>query len=146
MNRKIMINAIARWPKLTATFLILALWDFATPYVSVYYSDKADGELSYTWINDNRIKRGGIGPGGATGDSGHLFQKKDFFMYFQWWDNAGIRGCVNIDPQWPETTIFIDANGRMDLNAKGATDVKRFSSCPDDEEFDFLGVPKPAAL
>ncbi|EFW79379.1 hypothetical protein [Pseudomonas savastanoi] len=35
MKRKILIHAIARWPKLTATFLILALWDFATPYCGV---------------------------------------------------------------------------------------------------------------
>ncbi|KPX22092.1 Uncharacterized protein ALO70_03189 [Pseudomonas amygdali pv. eriobotryae] len=69
--------------------------------------------------------------------------KKDFFMYFQWWDNAGISGCVNIDPQWPETTIFIDANGRIDLNVKGATDVKRFSPCPGGEDPDFLGLARP---
>ncbi|KPC00039.1 Uncharacterized protein AC501_5218 [Pseudomonas amygdali pv. lachrymans] len=62
-------------------------------------------------------------------------------MYF-FWHNSTFSGCVNIDPQWPETTIFIDANGRIDLNAKGATDVKRFSPCPG-EDADFLGLARP---
>ncbi|RMR17824.1 hypothetical protein ALP89_04804 [Pseudomonas syringae pv. persicae] len=52
---------------------------------------------------------------------------------------------MNIDPKWPTTTIHIDANGRIDLNAKGATDVNRFSPCTGEED-DFLGVPKPAVL
>ncbi|RMU37925.1 hypothetical protein [Pseudomonas syringae group genomosp. 3] len=145
MNRKIIFNTLVRSPRLTAIFFILALWDFAIPEVRVYYSDKAARGLRYTWITDHRISRGGISPGGATSDAGHIFQKKDFFMHFQWWDNAGISGCVNIDPKWPTTTIHIDANGRIDLNAKGATDVKRFSPCPGGED-DFLGMPKPAAL
>ncbi|MGN2429650.1 hypothetical protein [Pseudomonas syringae] len=144
MNRKIILNLIIRSPRLTAIFFILALWDFAIPEVRVYYSDKAPGGLRYTWITDHRISRGGMSPGGATSDTGHIFQKRDFFMYFQWWDNAGISGCVNIDPKWPTTTIHIDANGRIDLNAKGATDVKRFTPCPG-EEFDFLGGTRPAA-
>ncbi|MGN2413762.1 hypothetical protein [Pseudomonas syringae] len=143
MNRKITLGIISRWPKLTATFLILALWQFITPDVTVYYSDKANEELRYTWITFHRISRGGIEPGGLTGDSGHIFQNKDFFMYF-FWDNSKISGCVKIDPKWPTTTIYIDANGRIDLNAKGATSVKRFSPCPG-EEPDFLGVVRPGA-
>ncbi|WP_094188491.1 hypothetical protein ACTACJ_03680 [Pseudomonas syringae] len=145
MNRKTTIKLMTRWPKLTGVFFILSLWSFATPEVSVYYSDKADEELNYLWLIDNHTRRGDLKPGKATGDNGPIFQKKDFFMYFFWWDGAKIAGCVSIDPEWPTTAIYIDANGRVDLNAKGATDVKRFSPCPDDEEFDFLGGTRPAA-
>ncbi|NAT15554.1 hypothetical protein CU666_29685 [Pseudomonas syringae pv. actinidifoliorum] len=89
-------------------------------------------------------QRGYIAWRGNLGCRPHI-SKKNFFMHFQWWDNAGISGCVNIDPKWPTITLHIDASGRIDLNAKGATDVNRFSPCPGEED-DFLGVPKPAAL
>ncbi|GBH08884.1 hypothetical protein RYA05_26575 [Pseudomonas syringae pv. actinidiae] len=48
MNRKIIFNTLIRSPRLTAIFLILALWDFAIPEVRVYYSDKAARGLRYT--------------------------------------------------------------------------------------------------
>ncbi|MBH0141972.1 hypothetical protein I5591_19625 [Pseudomonas syringae pv. tomato] len=76
MNRKIIFNTLIRSPSLTAIFFILALRDFATPEVRVYYSDKAARGVRYTWITDHRISRGGISPGGAISDAGHIFQKK----------------------------------------------------------------------
>lgn len=133
-------NRIRRRPKTCVLFLSLAAWDAAIPEVEVYYSKDGANELNYTWSTQHRTLRGGLRPGGLTGDTGSIFPDEDFSMYFFWWDNKGISGCVKITPKWPTTRIYLDAKGRVDLKVKGASDIERFAPCPG-EEHDFLGGP-----
>lgn len=110
---------------LTAAY---TFWYMATPRVGVYYSDAGASQLDFVWDTQHSIHRGEISPGGVTGDVGHTFPTKDFFMEFHW--TASRRNhCIMINPKWPETNIYIDAGGNIDMSKGSGTDVDRLSKC-----------------
>lgn len=52
-------------------------------------------------------------------------------MVFDWRTRKGNgRHCVNINPKWPNTDIYLNADGSIDLSEGGGTDVDRLSKCP----------------
>jgi hypothetical protein len=107
------------------------LWPATILGVSVHYPKEAQEELSYIWNVQHRIYKGQMTPGGGTFDTGFLFPNDDFFMVFEWWSRKGNgRHCVNINPKWPNTDIYLNADGSIDLSEGGGTDVDRLSSCP----------------
>ncbi len=120
-------------------FLLLlspfVFWMGATPVVTVYYSKEGKEELSMTWNTEHRIYRGGRGgllPGEATSDFGHIFPDDDFFMEFYWWNASGRNHCVNITPKWRKTEIYLDANGDIDSSPGRGTDMERLRKCVTD--------------
>ena len=40
--------------------------------------------------------------------------------------------CVNITPKWPNTDIYLDANGDIDLSEGSGTDSDRLKQCVTD--------------
>ena len=119
---------------LTWTLVMLAIqlsilfWYVAKPDVTVHYSAQGTRTLSYVLNVQHSIYRGRIEPGESTGDSGHIFPDADFFMQFDWWSKDS-RDCVEINPKWPETHLYIDANGELDRRPESGTDVDRLSPC-----------------
>lgn len=106
-----------------------AVWQVSTPDVTLHYSENATSELSYIWNTHHRTFKRRLLPGETTGDYGAIFQDEDFFMEVYWWDSGNISGCVRIDPKWPETHIYLKADGRVDTSPAGGTDVDRLSPC-----------------
>lgn len=118
------------------TLIMLAIqlpiffWFVAKPDVTVHYSEQGPGTLRYISNVQHSIHRGQLEPGQATGDSGDIFPDADFFMRFDWWFEGGSH-CVQINPQWPQTDIYIDANGELDRRPESGTDLDRLSPCAD---------------
>ncbi|AKT30045.1 hypothetical protein RYA05_20860 [Pseudomonas syringae pv. actinidiae] len=115
--------------KLLIVLSPVALWQALTPDVILNYSSDASSELNYIWNTHHRIYKRSLRPGETTGDYGPLFQRDDFFMEFDWWDNKGISGCISIYPQWPRTHIYLDAKGLVDTSPQSGTDVERLKPC-----------------
>jgi hypothetical protein len=116
------------------TFLILVAvffsWWVALPRVHLYYSKGGSEDLSFVWDTQHRVYRGQIRPGGITGDTGHIFPQDDFFMVLFWSRPGRPRQCVSILPKWPFTSIYIDAEGDIDMSTDGGTDISRLKACP----------------
>lgn len=110
---------------LTATY---SFWYMATPRVSVYYSGEGAGPLSFVWDTYNGVYKGKITPGSATGDTGDIFPNERFFMDFHWTASRK-NNCIRINPKWPETNIYIGADGKIDMSEGSGTDVDRLHKC-----------------
>ncbi|MCY1400628.1 hypothetical protein D9M71_157230 [compost metagenome] len=50
-------------------------------------------------------------------------------MEIYWWNDVGFRHCVNITPKWPNTHIYLDANGNIDHSEPSGTDSDRLKKC-----------------
>jgi len=106
------------------------LWAAALPSVRVHYPKEAQEEMSYIWNVQHRIYKGRMAPGGGAFDKGHLFPDENFFMAFDWWSREGNgRHCVSIKPKWPNTDIYLNADGSINLSEEGGTDVDRLRKC-----------------
>ncbi|WP_243244453.1 hypothetical protein [Pseudomonas maioricensis] len=108
---------------------LFTFWYVALPRVHVYYSEQGSSQLDFVWNTQNRIYRGEIRPGGVTADAGHIFPDEEFLMVLDW--TASKRNhCIMINPQWPTTSIYIGADGNIDMSEGSGTDVERLSKCP----------------
>jgi hypothetical protein len=99
------------------------------PGVTVHYAENGKEELKYIWNVQDRIYKGRMQPGGGTFDSGFIFPDEDFFMQFDWWGDKGRRHCISITPKWPNTEIYLDADGDIDMRKGSGTDVDRLKEC-----------------
>lgn len=115
------------------------VWLSALPNVTLYYPNSGKSEIGYIWNTQHRIFKRSLLPGGTTGDSGHIFPDKNFFMEVYWFGKR-VRGCIQILPQWPRTSIYLDEDGRVDITPGSGTDLDRLRPCAGDE-FDYLGIP-----
>ena len=118
-----------RWLWILFVFLVITQWDIGLPAVTIHYSKDAKGELKYIWNVQDRIFKGRMQPGGGTRDYGFLFPDDKFFMEVSWWDDSAIRHCVNVTPKWPNTHIYLDANGDVDRSEGSGTDSDRLKQC-----------------
>lgn len=115
--------------------LLIALWNIIVlPTATVHYSKHAVEELRLIWNVQHRIYKGGMPPGSSTRDHGFLFPDENFFMMFDWW-GKNVRHCVSITPKWPNTHIYLDANGDIDRSEGSGTDIDQLKPCPG-ESFD----------
>jgi hypothetical protein len=57
------------------------------------------------------------------------FPDDNFFMEISWWSKSVRAHCVNITPKWPNTDIYLDANGDIDLSEDSGTDSDRLKQC-----------------
>lgn len=106
-------------------------WLFTLPGVTVHYPKEARESLSYIWNVQHRIYKGQMTPGGGAFDTGFLFPDDNFFMVFDWWSTKGNgQHCVSITPKWPNTDIYLKADGSIDMSEGSGTDVERLSKCP----------------
>jgi hypothetical protein len=117
------------WVWVPVVFLVITNWDIALPTVNIYYPEDAKGELKYIWNVQDRVFKGRMQPGGGTRDYGFLFPDEKFFMEISWWDDGTLRHCVNITPKWPNTHIYLDANGHIDRSEGSGTDSHRLKQC-----------------
>ncbi|WP_426234565.1 hypothetical protein [Pseudomonas sp. TWP3-2] len=102
----------------------IVFWYVATPQVSFHFSDKGQGRLGYILNVQHDISKGEIYPGEATGGAGHIFPNSQFFMEFDW-NNGGKSHCIRVKPKWPNTDVFIGADGAID----GRTDGDVIEAC-----------------
>jgi hypothetical protein len=109
------------------------LWLRALPGVTVHYPDEAQETLYYIWNVQHRIYKGEMKPGAGAFDTGFFFPDDAFFMVFDWWNPKGKgRYCVSIKPEWPNTDIYLNADGSINVSEESGTDVDRLSKCPGD--------------
>ena len=108
---------------------LVTLWYYAPPRVVIYYSKDGREELSYILNIQHRNDKGTLAPGETTGNTGHIFPDEKFFMEFYWWSDKGRNHCVNITPKWPNTHIYLDANGDIDHSEGSGTDSDRLKQC-----------------
>jgi len=109
--------------------LAITHWDIALPTVNIHYSKDAKGELRYIWNVQGRVFKGRMQPGGGTRDYGFMFPNERFFMEISWWNDGTLRRCVNVTPKWPNTHIYLDANGDIDHSESSGTDSDRLKQC-----------------
>lgn len=109
--------------------LAIVFWGAAVPTVTVHYSNEGREEFRYIWNVQHRIYKGRMLPGGGTFDYGPLFPDDKFFMEIYWWNDNVSRQCVNITPKWPDTNIYLDANGNIDHSEGSGTDSDRLKQC-----------------
>ena len=102
----------------------IVFWYVATPQVSFHFSDKGQGRLGYILNVQHDISKGEIYPGEATGGAGHIFPNNQFFMEFNW-NNGGISHCIRVKSKWPNTDVYIGADGAIDSR----TDGKLIEAC-----------------
>ena len=107
------------------------LWLRALPGVTVHYPSEAQETLNYIWNVQHRIYKGEMRPGVGAFDTGFFFPDDDFFMMFDWWSTKGNgQHCVSIAPKWPNTDIYLNADGSIDMSEGSGTDVDRLGKCP----------------
>ena len=121
-----------RWLWIPFVYLAISYWDIALPTVTIHYSENGREELRYIWNVQDRIYKGGMQPGGGTVDNGFLFPDDGFFMEISWWSKNVRAHCVNITPKWPNTDIYLDANGDIDRSEGSGTDSDRLKQCVTD--------------
>jgi hypothetical protein len=119
---------IGRWIALLLT-AIIAFWYYGSPQVSIFYSKDGTKDVSYILNTQHRILKGELKRGQITGDAGHIFPTNEFFMEFYWWRDNERRHCVSITPKWPDTHVYLDADGNIDTSDGGGTDVGRLKEC-----------------
>lgn len=111
-------------------YLVVTQWDIALPTVNVHYSKAGSDEFRYIWNVQDRIYKGGMFPGGGAMNNGVLFPSDEFFMEFSWWSKKGGRNhCISITPNWPNTNIYLDADGNIDMREESGTDAARLKEC-----------------
>lgn len=119
-----------RWIWIPVVFLAISHWDIAFPTVTVHYSKEGHQEFRYIWNVKDRIYKGGMLPGGGAVDNGFLFPDDEFFMEFSWWSKKeGRNHCISITPKWPNTDIYLDADGNIDMRKESGTDADRLKEC-----------------
>jgi hypothetical protein len=110
--------------------LLVALWQIVVlPGATVHYSRNGADELRFIWNVQHRIYKGGMPPGSSTQDHGFLSPDENFFMEISWWSKNVRPHCVNINPKWPNTHIYLDANGDIDHREGSGTDSDRLKQC-----------------
>ena len=113
--------------------LPILLWNiYVLPTATVHYSKHGVEELRLIWNVQHRIYKGGMPPGSSTRDHGFLFPDEKFFMEISWWSKNIRPHCVNITPKWPNTHIYLDANGDIDHSEGSGTDSDRLKQCRTD--------------
>lgn len=111
-------------------FLLIVLWRIIVlPSATVHYSKNGVEELRFIWNVQHRIYKGRLPSGSSTRDHGFLFPDEKFFMEISWWNDNDLRHCVNITPKWPNTHIYLDANGDIDHSERSGTDSDRLKQC-----------------
>lgn len=112
---------------------LIALWNaYVLPSATIHYSKNGASELRIFWNVQHRIYKGGMPPGSSTTDHGFLFPDEKFFMEISWWSNHVRPHCINITPKWPNTHIYLDANGDIYLSEGSGSDSDRFKQCTTD--------------
>ncbi|OLF54589.1 hypothetical protein [Pseudomonas chlororaphis] len=99
------------------------------PSATVHYPKDGKEVLRYIWNVQHRIDKGALPPGGSITDYGHLAPGKGFFMEVDWWGKNTRHHCVSIEPKWPNTQIYLDANGDIDYSENSGTDKDRILPC-----------------
>jgi hypothetical protein len=122
-------RSLKKWLWIPVVYLAISHWDIALPTVTIHYPESGKEELRYIWNVQDRVYKGGMQPGGGTVDNGHLFPDDKFFMEISWWSKNVRAHCVNITPKWPNTDIYLDANGDIDLSETSGTDLDRLKQC-----------------
>ncbi|KKX58521.1 hypothetical protein [Pseudomonas putida] len=110
-------------------YLAISHWDNSLPTITIHYSENGKEEFRYIWSVQDRVYKGGMQPGGGTFDNGHLFPDDKFFMGISWWSKNVRAHCVNITPKWPNTDIYLDAYGDIDLSETSGIDLDRLKQC-----------------
>lgn len=116
-------------------FLLLPLlafvfWRSALPTATVHYPKDGREELRYVWNVKDQIYRGRFFPGGSVSDKGFLSTDSEFFMEFSWHSDNGRWHCINITPKRPNTDIYLDADGNIDMSTDGGTDIDQLKGIP----------------
>lgn len=115
---------------LLLVLLPVVLWNiFVLPTATVHYSSDALQELRYIWNVQDRIYKGRMPAGGVVVDHGFLFPDDEFFMEFSWGGESQRWHCISITPKWPNTHIFLDADGNIDMHEGSGTDVDSLKEC-----------------
>lgn len=119
---------VRRW--VMALLLIPTLfWYFAKPGVSFHFSDKGQGRLGYILNVQHSIYKGEIFPGETTGGVGHIFPDDQFFLEFDW-NNAGKSHCIMVKPRWPNTDVYIGADGAIDRSRTDGSVIEKCGPLP----------------
>lgn len=110
--------------------LVFIGWITILPTATVHYSKDGKEELKYIWNVQHRIYKGDMfRPGSAISDNGFLFPDENFFMEVDWWGKSIRHHCVSITPKWPNTHIYLDANGEIDSSEGSGTNMDRLKPC-----------------
>lgn len=109
--------------------LMFVIWRSALPTVIVHYAKDGQEELRYIWNVHDRIYKGGMLPGGGAMDSSVLFPREEFFMEFSWHGKKSRWHCISITPKWPNTDIYLDADGNIDRRKESGTHIDRLKPC-----------------
>ncbi|MGY4816597.1 hypothetical protein ACVNP3_11740 [Pseudomonas chlororaphis subsp. piscium] len=109
--------------------LAIFLWHLPLPSATVHYPKEGGQELQYTWNVKDRIYRGQMRPGGAVSDYGFLSPDSEFFMEFSWRREKDRWHCISVTPKWPNTHIYLDAEGNIDSGPDSGTDIDRLKEC-----------------
>jgi hypothetical protein len=109
--------------------LAFVFWRSGLPTARVHYHKNGQEGVRYAWNVNDQTDRGWFEPGTSVTDKGLLFPDSEFFMEFSWHTETGRWHCVSITPKWPNTDIYLDANGDIDMSEKGGTDVDRLKAC-----------------
>lgn len=112
--------------------LLIAGWYMALPRVVILYSKDGSKDISYVLNTQHSILRRDLVPGATTGDVGHIFPDKDFFMMFDWWAEKSAPRCISIKPRrWHTLEIHLDRFGRIDTAITSPNVLSRLKVCPD---------------
>lgn len=117
------------WIPLSPLAAVL-FWRIAVlPSATVHYPKDGREVLRYVWNVQDRIFRGRMPPGSAVSDNGFLSADEGFFMEFSWHSEKGRWHCISIIPKWPNTHIYLDADGNIDMRKESGTNTDRLKQC-----------------
>jgi hypothetical protein len=109
--------------------LAFVLWRGALPTATVHYHNNGQEALWYVWNVQDQMYKGRFAPGGSVSDRGHLSPDSEFFMEFSWRTEKGRWHCISIMPKWPNTDLYLDADGKIDTSKGSGTDADRLREC-----------------
>ena len=110
--------------------LLIVFWNTVVlPTATVHYPKDAVQELRYIWNVQDRIYKGRMSAGSAVSDHGFLSPDAEFFMEFSWRAEKNRWHCISIKPSWPNTHIYLDADGNIDMRKGSGTDTDRLKPC-----------------
>lgn len=109
------------------------LWRIALPTATVHYSGEGQNDLRYVWNVQDQTYKGQFSPGGRVSDKGVFSPGDEFFMEFSWQSGESRWHCISITPKWPDTDIFLDADGNIDMQRGSGTDVDHLKVCEWDQ-------------